>query len=505
MDWFTVDKQGLAKLLARKGKAFLLYELIQNALDENTKRVRVYLDRIDEGGQQVLPAGYARLLVTDDNPNGFADLSHAFTLFAESPKKKDATKRGRFNLGEKLVLAMCERAEIRTTTGAVVFDRDGRHRSRKTTNIGSMFVGIMKMTKADIEDCTVAVRRLIPPPGVEIYYNDEELAHRERVALLITTLPTEIADAEGQLRRTQRQTTVVIYEPLPGETAMIYEMGIPIVETGDRYHVNIMQKVPLTIDRENVPPAYLARVRASVVERMCENLTTEDANATWARDAMEHHGNEMERKTVDRLLTLRFGEKRVAFDLSDPEANSLAIAQGFQVVHGGNLSSAEWAAAKRTGSILPAGQVTPSPKPFSPDGSPLNVMAEADYPPSILPALDYIQRAAEHLLGKPIRIMLAQKNPGWHVVAAFGQEGILYLNYSRLGERWFSRPLTIINRLLIHELAHHYASNHLSEEYHDALCDLGARLTDLALTSPAFFVRSLPIIELEETVNVGPT
>jgi 3-(3-hydroxy-phenyl)propionate hydroxylase len=32
-----------------------------------------------------------------------SDLTHAFTLFAESAKKGDAEKRGRFNLGEKLV------------------------------------------------------------------------------------------------------------------------------------------------------------------------------------------------------------------------------------------------------------------------------------------------------------------------------------------------------------------------------------------------------------------
>ena len=32
--WFEVDKQGLAKILERKGKEFALMELIQNAWDE---------------------------------------------------------------------------------------------------------------------------------------------------------------------------------------------------------------------------------------------------------------------------------------------------------------------------------------------------------------------------------------------------------------------------------------------------------------------------------------
>src|SRR3990167_2968901 len=119
MDWFSVDKTGLAKLLERKGKEFALYELIQNAWDEAITTVRVDLKRMH--------GGFVRLSVEDDNPEGFRDLSHAFTLFAESHKKADATKRGRFNLGEKLVLAICTEAVIRSTKGMVVFDKHGRH------------------------------------------------------------------------------------------------------------------------------------------------------------------------------------------------------------------------------------------------------------------------------------------------------------------------------------------------------------------------------------------
>jgi hypothetical protein len=36
-------------------------------------------------------------------------------------------------------------------------------------------------------------------------------------------------------------------------------MGIPVVETGDRWHVDVAQKVPLNFDRDNLPPATCAR------------------------------------------------------------------------------------------------------------------------------------------------------------------------------------------------------------------------------------------------------
>jgi hypothetical protein len=50
----------------------------------------------------------------------------------------------------------------------------------------------------------------------------------------------------------------------------------------------------------------------------------------------------------------------------------------------------------------------------------------------------------------------------------------------RLGHKWFERGATEeVDRLLLHEY-----SDHLSEQYHGALCRLGARLKRLALERP---------------------
>jgi hypothetical protein len=46
-------------------------------------------------------------------------LSHAFRLFAESAKITNPEQRGRFNLGEKLVLALCDEITIRKTKGGL--------------------------------------------------------------------------------------------------------------------------------------------------------------------------------------------------------------------------------------------------------------------------------------------------------------------------------------------------------------------------------------------------
>lgn len=478
MQWFEVDRKGLAQLLERKGKEFVLFELIQNAWDERTSEVRVELERLPGTRNAVLR-------VVDDNPEGFHDLSHAFTLFADSRKKGQADKRGRFNLGEKLVLALCESAEISTTTGTVEFDGQGRSTSRRRTRTGSAFTGVLRMTNEELERCARAVNTLIPPPGVATYFNGQRLAERTPAARIEATLATEIADPEGRLRPTQRKTWCEFHEPRAGEVPTLYEMGVPVVATGDRWHINVAQKIPLNLDRDNVTPAYLARVRALAVETMRDHLTGEDANAAWVREAFQRHGSEMQDSTVRQLTRLRFGDKCVAYDPSDPEANHLAVSRGYQLVHGSQLTKGEWDSVRRAAALLPAGQVTPSPKAFSDSGPELRLLAEAAWTPAIRRVVAYAAVLGRELLGREVDVQVACDSTWWPA-ATYGS-GRLTLNLGKLGHRWFDGSLERINALLLHEFGHEFSGNHLSGDYHDALTTLGARLGTLALERAEMF------------------
>ena len=153
--WLEVDKIGLSKILERRGKSFVVYELIQNAWDQNVTAVEVSFDLVE--GKHA-----ARLVVVDDDPKGFEDLTHAFTLFAESRKKGDPAKRGRFNIGEKLVLACCEEAEVVTTCGGVKFARNGERKVlRRKIEKGSVFSALVRMTKSQFADVCRSMDRLI--------------------------------------------------------------------------------------------------------------------------------------------------------------------------------------------------------------------------------------------------------------------------------------------------------------------------------------------------------
>ncbi len=117
-DWVDVDLDGMRKVLERRGKHFTIYELVQNAWDEDVTKIEVSLTRPENGRSE--------LVASDDSPEGFRNLTDAYTMYAESYKKADPEKRGAFNLGEKCVLALCDEASITTTTGRVTFDAQGR-------------------------------------------------------------------------------------------------------------------------------------------------------------------------------------------------------------------------------------------------------------------------------------------------------------------------------------------------------------------------------------------
>lgn len=480
VDWFTVDKQGLAKLLDKRGKAFAIFELIQNPWDTRAKLVVVTIEPVP--GQPL-----AHVTVTDDDPDGFKNLAHAFTLFAESEKKGDPTKRGRFNLGEKLVLALCTEATISSTTGTIVFDADGRHASRKRTERGSVFSATMRMTRAEYEEVLTALQTLIPPPDVTTTINGEVLATRAVLREFECTLATEKSNDEGFVRPTTRKTLVTLHEVRPGEVAKVYEMGIPVVETGDRWHVNVHQKVPLNVDRDNVTPSYLRDLRVHVLNATFDMIRGEEqATAAWVRDAGADQ--RVEPEAFKHVFTERFGERPVIFDPTDREGTKDAMSQGYNVIPGGALSKGEWANVRATGVALPAGKVTPSPKPFTPGGQPLKMLDRDRWTASMTSIAAFASALGEIVIGDPVTVEIAN-DTGWPFNACYGQRCITF-NAGRLGHKWFDRGRkdADVLRLIIHELAHQYASDHLSREYHDALCKVGARVTRAALDTPTLFV-----------------
>ena len=476
--WFEVDRQGLAKVLERRGKEFIVFELISNCLDTAAKVVTVSLAKDRASPKAVF-------IIEDDDPDGFQDLTHAYTLFAESNRKSDQTKRGRFNFGEKIVLAGCYDARIETTTGTVTFDRDGRHLSKRGRVSGSVFSATLRMNKDEFEAACAAALRILPPLGVSITFNGAEIPHREPVAMIPhVLLLTVVSDEEGFLKKVYRLTALHVYEPLPGEVAKLYELGIPVVETGDRWHVDVRQKVPVNLDRDNVEPSYLRDVRVAVVNALAQVLSQEDAAKPLASEALSNR--EVTAEATSRILDLRYGEKRAIFDPSDKEANNRLVAEGYTLIHGGQLSGEQWENVRRHGAAKPAGQLRPTATArFSVDG-PDYWIKEADLTYGMKRIAKYVRVTVPVLIDQEVHASFIDA-PGsaapWD--ACFGEGGLVF-NVRALGREWFDKYPTdpAVNELLIHELAHAIEVNHLSDKYHEACCRIGAKLAKLYLDNP---------------------
>src|SRR5207249_3257386 len=100
---------------------------------------------------------------------------------APSYKKADPTKRGRFNFGEKWVIAMCDPATISTTTGTLIFEGNERRRTREKRDAGTLFVGYVTSTREEYEGVCQKIRRIIPNDGITVSFNGKRLELRKPV------------------------------------------------------------------------------------------------------------------------------------------------------------------------------------------------------------------------------------------------------------------------------------------------------------------------------------
>jgi hypothetical protein len=356
MEWFNIDRAGLAAMLERKGKAFALFELIQNAWDSGATEVRAAL----------LPLGgspFVEMAVEDNSPEGWANLDDAFTMFGKSRRAGDAEKRGRFCMGEKLVLALCRTASIRTMQGSVEFTEKGRRRSPSKTTKGTTFKGEMRMTRAELEEVHAAAMRLIPPAGVTTWISNgatvEKLDTPQPLKVFSVKLPTEVAGEDGVLRRTTRETLVEVYAA-DGEGEVL-EMGIPVCSGAWPWRLNVMQKVPLGMDRDSVTDAFRRALQVAAVNAMALHLTEEDAAKPWVSEAIGD--SRIQPMAINDVIAKRFGEKAVVAVPGDPMANAAAEAAGYTVIHGGALSGDAWANLRKHALVPSTSQTFPQATP----------------------------------------------------------------------------------------------------------------------------------------------
>jgi len=503
--WFDVDKEGLSKQAKERGPAFILVELIANALDERPSGVT----EINVDVAWVPRRPYATVIVEDNSERGYGDqFADAWTLFAESYKRGNPTQSGQFNLGCKLWLSLCETASIETTSGTVEFTTEGRKvYPRRKRERGTVVKGEQYLPRDDFRTLEQLLHSLILPPDVHVTFNGVRLESKEPIHSFEATLPTKAPDAEGVMRLTVRKTTISAYEVAEGETPMLYELGIPVVESPCNWHINIGQKVLLNKDRDNVTPAYARKVKTHVANNMRDSLTSEDG--TWAQDVFADPEAEVD--TINTILDKTEGEKRVVYDPSDPESNVRGAAEGYTVVPGSRYTKKQWSGIRRaneaTGSTPPAGKKFPTPKAYSddPNADPAVLIPESDWTPAMRNAANFAKWLA-NAMGIKLMVNFV-KEFGDGVTACYSRKGLhdgaLDFNMKAIkrsyGASWFHKldgGVRSPEEVIVHELAHHFISSHFNREsgldgdqaglryFYDATARVGIMLAKLVLREP---------------------
>jgi hypothetical protein len=467
-DWIDVDLDGFGQLMASRPKVAIIHDLLQNIFDENASIASVDLKSIDDE--------HASLVVEDDCPEGFADLTDAYTMYQPSKKKGDPMKRGRFNEGEKFVLSQCDKASISTTTGSVFFDDRGRTITSDRRESGSVFSGVVRLNRAEVTDILREINNVLVPDGFTVTINGFVIEGREPIKRINgISLPTLRMDEKGQMKPTRRNTCVdIVAAEVDGihQQPHLYEMGIPVVEIDTPWHINVDQKVPLNRDRDNVTPAYRRALLGAVLEGTHNLLDREETSAVWVTDAVPGADED----TVVSVMDTRHGRGWVIGTPTDREADKNAIAHGKQVVNGGTYSRDVWTAIKESDAAVSS--ATDYSLKMKHDDGPAYAHAT---PTKLTKAIQaYARKAAMFLENEPHFEINMIDDPRWQKESACHMTRRIDFNWLVLRRAGWGTMTTkelavALDDLIIHECAHHDAPDHFTTKYYTACTAMGAK------------------------------
>lgn len=460
-----IDIKGYRQTLQNKGKPRILIEGLSNAFDTKSDVVIVTFSQ---------ESGWATLTVQDNDPDGFKSLKDAWTLFAASERREDPELRGRFGQGEKELIAIAVDGgmlEIVSTTGTVTFTKEGRKQAPTRIPLGTTLFVRLKLNQGEAAEFEGLVRDILVPDGVTFKFNDALIEHRKPVRTAREQLDTVIWDAEGNMRESRRVTEIELHEA--DDVAYIYELGIPVVEHDGRFHINVMQKVPLNANRDNVKPAYLKKLRRIMLDSTYDLLTADDSKSTWVKDVVASASNE----AFDAVMVNTYGKDAVIRDNFNPEANKRATDDGRELVAGRSLDKDVWERMRERKTFLPAGQVFQTSVPTSPDGIP--PIPYEQWTDAMRGVAAYVQALGEHALGFKPTVAFAPTTVGTgqkRSSASWGGRTMTF--YLRnVGRNW---PTTVdqesLDAIIIHELTHHTQEDHFTDGFIRDIASIGARL-----------------------------
>ncbi len=476
---FEVSREGLRQLQAGRKPWQLAKELVSNAFDEESvSKVDVELYMTDE-----LPDA---VFIVEDDGDGFVDLKDAYTLYGWTRKRTNPNVRGRFNLGEKEIVALANHAEIHTTSGWVEWHGDERSQGDEGRDRGTVVLLHLPWTEEELNKTVEKLKQLIPPEDKTYLVNDEEILHRQPIRTFTAQLATVLLKG-NQLAPTARKTEVHVYDVREDETSSLLEMGIPVQDIDTPWHLDVQQKIPLSPHRNAVTPGYLQDVYAEALNLMAPTMDEEQVSASWVDKAMT------DKRCADKAV-LTVSQKRYPGTVlwsPDKLANETARDKGFNVLHSRGIDKEVLARLKTAGMQTTHEQFGVAwAKDGEEDAKPtFEVIAEEDWTPGMLQMKRFIESFGIELLGFNPSVSYERiknvRNLDW--CASWGNQ-TLHFFVNKLAKNFFDSLGAEQISIILHEFSHHGPGDEPHDvKFRDRLEDLAGKSTLAALEFPELF------------------
>ena len=433
---FEVNTAGMRQLHADRHPEQLIKELIQNVFDEQTTHCTIKVDARKDG----------TLVTVEDDGEGFADITDAYTLMADTPKRMDPEKRGRFNLGDKEVISVSTWAQLETVGWTVLFPPEGgRELRRNKRTRGTKVTTLMPWDQQQADRLVQRLSLIRPPEHILYKVNGETIPHRPELAVHRAILPSVLQSNPGEpIRPTRRMTDIHILTPRQ-EQGWIHEMGIPIQEIDLPYDVDVMQKVPMPPNRDVVAESYLKTLYSEVLNAIHDQMPPQNFAATWVRTAIE--SPRITSEAVQTTIKNRYGDKVVTWS-SETESNIKALDEGYLVLSTRSMSRPERSNLRELGGLKSSRELFPK------DPATTTYIDVSDDPDKT--AFAQWVREIGHMAGMQVTPLFVYKpdNQMDATCTSSTDSPVLELNIARLDDNFFKERGQEQLHLIIHELGH---------------------------------------------------
>ena len=464
---FEVNTAGMRQLHADRQPEQLIKELVQNAFDEQTTRCTIRVDARDDG----------TLVTVEDDGGGFNDITDAFTLMADTPKRMDPEKRGRFNLGDKEVISVSIWAQLQTVGWTVTFPPEGGRELRPNRRTqGTKVTALMPWDQQQADRLAHRLTLIRPPEHIRYQVNGETVSHRPPIAVHRAVLPSVLQAQPGEpIRPTRRMTQIDILKPT-GEKGWIHEMGIPIQEMMDfPFDVDIMQKVPMPPNRDTVAESYLKTLYAEVLNAVHDQMPPENYADTWVRTAIE--SPRITPQAVRATINNRYGDKVVTWS-SETESNVKALDDGYLVINTRSMSQPERTNLRELGGLRSSSELFPKDPPTT-------KYVDVSSDPDKLAFAQWVREMGD-IAGMEITPLFTHKTDTQLAATCTSNTDnpVMELNLATLDDQFFRERGEAQLHLVIHELGHAAMQGVMSHgpRWGEGCAHIGARIASHLLS-----------------------